>query len=138
MLKLGHGGKDYDVRLPLVGAFQIENALVAAGLVIGTGGDAAKVFAALEHLEGAPGRLESIGERNGAPVFVDYAHKPDALAKALEALRPYAKKKLVVVFGAGGDRDRQRHHQRQPPSHGGRYKTGPHKNSGSRVMCAHA
>ncbi|MFZ5735012.1 MAG: UDP-N-acetylmuramoyl-L-alanyl-D-glutamate--2,6-diaminopimelate ligase [Pseudomonadota bacterium] len=105
VLKLGHGGKDYDVRLPLVGAFQIENALVAAGLVIGTGGDAAKVFAALEHLEGAPGRLEFIGERNGAPVFVDYAHKPDALAKALEALRPYAKKKLVVVFGAGGDRD---------------------------------
>jgi UDP-N-acetylmuramoyl-L-alanyl-D-glutamate--2,6-diaminopimelate ligase len=63
------------------------------------------VFAALEHLEGARGRLELVGERNGAPVFVDYAHKPDALAKALQALRPYAKRKLVVVFGAGGDRD---------------------------------
>ena len=63
------------------------------------------VFAALEHLEGAKGRLELVGERNGAPIFVDYAHKPDALAKALQALRPYAKRKLVVVFGAGGDRD---------------------------------
>ena len=60
---------------------------------------------ALEGLEGAKGRLELIGQRNGAPIFVDYAHKPDALAKALEALRPYAKRKLVVVFGAGGDRD---------------------------------
>ena len=93
------------MRLPLVGEFQIENALVAAGLVIATGGDAERVFAALEHLQGAPGRLELVGERNGAPVFVDYAHKPDALAKALEALRPYTKRKLVVVFGAGGDRD---------------------------------
>ena len=93
------------VRLPLVGAFQIENALVAAGLAIGTGSDAEEVFASLEQLEGAKGRLERVGERNGAPIFVDYAHKPDALAKALQALRPYAKRRLVVVFGAGGDRD---------------------------------
>jgi UDP-N-acetylmuramoyl-L-alanyl-D-glutamate--2,6-diaminopimelate ligase len=63
------------------------------------------VIAALEHLEGAKGRLERVGERNGAPIFVDYAHKPDALAKALQALRPYAKRRLIVVFGAGGDRD---------------------------------
>jgi UDP-N-acetylmuramoyl-L-alanyl-D-glutamate--2,6-diaminopimelate ligase len=63
------------------------------------------VFAALERLEGAKGRLERVGEHNGAPIFVDYAHKPDALAKALQALRPYAKRKLIVVFGAGGDRD---------------------------------
>jgi UDP-N-acetylmuramoyl-L-alanyl-D-glutamate--2,6-diaminopimelate ligase len=104
-LSLEHGGKPYRVRLPLVGAFQIENALVAAGMTIATGSDPAKVFAALEGLEGAKGRLELIGQRNGAPIFVDYAHKPDALAKALEALRPYAKRKLVVVFGAGGDRD---------------------------------
>ncbi|WP_322517766.1 UDP-N-acetylmuramoyl-L-alanyl-D-glutamate--2,6-diaminopimelate ligase [Rhodopseudomonas palustris] len=104
-LKLEHAGRNYQVHLPLVGEFQIENALVAAGLVIGTGGDAAASFAALEHLEGAPGRLERVGARNGAPVFVDYAHKPDALAKSLQALRPYAKRKLVVVFGAGGDRD---------------------------------
>ncbi|TMJ83689.1 MAG: UDP-N-acetylmuramoyl-L-alanyl-D-glutamate--2,6-diaminopimelate ligase, partial [Alphaproteobacteria bacterium] len=56
-------------------------------------------------LEGARGRLERVAERNGAPIFIDYAHKPDALAKALQALRPYASRKLVVVFGAGGDRD---------------------------------
>ena len=102
---LEHAGRKRDLRLPLVGEFQIENALVAAGLAIGTGSDPDQVFAALEHLEGAKGRLERVGERNGAPIFVDYAHKPDALAKALQALRPYAKRKLVVVFGAGGDRD---------------------------------
>ncbi|UYO38553.1 UDP-N-acetylmuramoyl-L-alanyl-D-glutamate--2,6-diaminopimelate ligase [Rhodopseudomonas palustris] len=104
-LNVEHEGRRYSIKLPLVGEFQIENALVAAGLVIGTGGDAAASFAALEHLEGAPGRLDLVGAHNGAPVFVDYAHKPDALAKTLQALRPYAKRKLVVVFGAGGDRD---------------------------------
>lgn len=104
-LSVEYAGKPYRVRLPLVGAFQVENALVAAGMAIVTGSAPARVFAALERLEGAKGRLELIGQRNGAPVFVDYAHKPDALAKALEALRPYARRKLVVVFGAGGDRD---------------------------------
>jgi UDP-N-acetylmuramoyl-L-alanyl-D-glutamate--2,6-diaminopimelate ligase len=104
-LNLEHRGRRHAIRLPLVGEFQIENALVAAGLAIGTGSEADQVFAALEHLEGAKGRLERVAERNGASIFVDYAHKPDALAKALQALRPYAKRKLVVVFGAGGDRD---------------------------------
>jgi UDP-N-acetylmuramoyl-L-alanyl-D-glutamate--2,6-diaminopimelate ligase len=104
-LILEHRGRRRDLRLPMVGEFQIENALVAAGLAIGTGSDPDLVFAALEHLEGAKGRLERVGERNGAPIFVDYAHKPDALAKALQALRPYARRRLVVVFGAGGDRD---------------------------------
>jgi len=104
-LRLEHGGRPYRVRLPLVGAFQIENALVAAGMAIATGSDPGAVFDALEGLEGAKGRLELIGQRSGAPIFVDYAHKPDALAKALDALRPYAKRKLIVVFGAGGDRD---------------------------------
>jgi UDP-N-acetylmuramoyl-L-alanyl-D-glutamate--2,6-diaminopimelate ligase len=104
-LTLEHRGKNISVRLPLVGGFQVENALVSAGLVIATGSDVQGVFASLEHLEGAKGRLERVGERNGAPIFVDYAHKPDALAKALQALRPYARCKLVVVFGAGGDRD---------------------------------
>jgi UDP-N-acetylmuramoyl-L-alanyl-D-glutamate--2,6-diaminopimelate ligase len=104
-LNLEHRGRRHPIRLPLVGEFQIENALVAAGLAIGTGSEADQVFAALEHLEGAKGRLERVAERNGASIFVDYAHKPDALAKALQALRPYAKRKLVVVFGAGGDRD---------------------------------
>ena len=104
-LTLEHRGKRISVRLPLVGDFLVENALVSAGLAIATGSNADAVFAGLEHLEGARGRLERVGERNGAPIFVDYAHKPDALAKALQALRPYAKRKLVVVFGAGGDRD---------------------------------
>jgi UDP-N-acetylmuramoyl-L-alanyl-D-glutamate--2,6-diaminopimelate ligase len=104
-LELIHRGRRYSIHLPLVGEFQIENALVAAGLAIGTGSDPEKVFAALEQLEGAKGRLERVGEVNGAPIFVDYAHKPDALAKALQALRPYAPGKLIVVFGAGGDRD---------------------------------
>jgi len=104
-LELQHCGRIYSIRLPLVGDFQVENAMVAAGLAIGTGSEPDQVFAALEHLEGASGRLERIGERNGAPIFVDYAHKPDALAKALQALRPYAKRRLIVVFGAGGDRD---------------------------------
>ncbi|MGA2994972.1 UDP-N-acetylmuramoyl-L-alanyl-D-glutamate--2,6-diaminopimelate ligase [Bradyrhizobium sp.] len=104
-LELIHRGRRYSVHLPLVGEFQIENALVAAGLAIGTGSAPDAVFAALEQLEGAKGRLERVGEVNGAPIFVDYAHKPDALAKALQALRPYAPGKLIVVFGAGGDRD---------------------------------
>jgi UDP-N-acetylmuramoyl-L-alanyl-D-glutamate--2,6-diaminopimelate ligase len=104
-LTLEHRGRNYAIKLPLVGEFQIENALVAAGLAIGTGSEPAAVLATLEHLEGAKGRLERVGEHNGAPIFVDYAHKPDALAKALQALRPYAKRKLVVIFGAGGDRD---------------------------------
>jgi len=105
VLTIEHHEHRRRVRLPLVGAFQVENALVAAGLALATGGDPQSVFAALEYLAGAKGRLELVGECNGAPIFVDYAHKPDALAKALEALRPYAKNRLVVVFGAGGDRD---------------------------------
>ncbi len=105
-LQLEHGGKNFHVRLPLVGEFQVENALVAAGLAITTGSDPGSVFAALGHLTGAKGRLELVGASRGAPIFVDYAHKPDALAKALDALRPYSAGRLVVVFGAGGDRDR--------------------------------
>jgi UDP-N-acetylmuramoyl-L-alanyl-D-glutamate--2,6-diaminopimelate ligase len=104
-IKVEHAGRTYDVKLPLVGAFQVQNAGIAAGLTIATGAEPARVFAALEKLVGAKGRLELAGTYNGAPVFIDYAHKPDALKKALESLRPYARGKLVVVFGAGGDRD---------------------------------
>ena len=86
-------------------SFQVENALVAAGLAIATGSEPRAVFAALEGLQGRPRPARPRGEKDGAPVFVDYAHKPDALAKALEALRPYATGRLVVVFGCGGDRD---------------------------------
>ena len=104
-LTLAHNGRTLNVHLPLVGAFQVENALVAAGLAIATGGEPAAVFAALASLKGAKGRLDLVGESAGAPIFVDYAHKPDALEKALTALRPYVKRRLVVVFGAGGNRD---------------------------------
>jgi len=101
-----HDGTHYDIRLSLVGHFQVENALLASGLAIASGGEAGAVFAALETLKGAKGRLESVGQYRDAPIFIDYAHKPDALAKALEALRPYVRHHLIVVFGAGGDRDR--------------------------------
>ena len=100
------GGRRRRFVLPLPGDFQVSNALVAAGLCIVTGGEADAVFPALQSLEGAPGRLERIGDARGAPVFVDYAHKPDALEKALAALRPYVRGRLILVFGCGGDRDR--------------------------------
>ncbi len=100
-----HEGRIYKVRLPLVGAFQVQNVGIAAGLAIATGAEPSRAFAAMEKLVGAKGRLELAGTHNGAPIFIDYAHKPDALKKALESLRPYARGKLVVVFGAGGDRD---------------------------------
>ncbi len=105
LLDIRHRGRARRVRLPLAGTFQASNALVAAGLALVTGADAEAVFASLETLNGAPGRLERIGERNGGLAFVDYAHKPDALEKALLALRPYASGRLIVAFGCGGDRD---------------------------------
>jgi UDP-N-acetylmuramyl-tripeptide synthetase len=104
-LSLAYAGNAYDALLPLPGDFQVSNSLVAAGLCLATGSPPAGVFAALEKLEGAPGRLERIGEKRGAPVFVDYAHKPDALEKALAALRPFVSGRLIAVFGCGGDRD---------------------------------
>ena len=106
MIAIEHLGVRHDVRLPLAGDFMVANALVAAGLCIGSGDDPSAVFAALEHLSGAPGRIELVGEHRGAPVYVDYAHKPDALEKALRALRGAASGRLVVVFGCGGDRDK--------------------------------
>jgi UDP-N-acetylmuramoyl-L-alanyl-D-glutamate--2,6-diaminopimelate ligase len=97
----------HEVLLPLAGEFQAANALVAAGLCIACGEKAADVLALLATLRGARGRLERVGEgTGGAPVFVDYAHTPAALANALDALRPYATGRLVLVFGCGGDRDR--------------------------------
>ena len=100
-------GVRHRVQLPLVGEFQASNALVAAGLVFGTGGDEAQIIHALESLKGARGRLELVGRsKAGAPVFVDYSHKPDALENAIRSLRPYAQNRLHVVFGCGGDRDR--------------------------------
>jgi len=98
-------GRNFDVHLPLAGDFMVANALVAAGMCMAAGSECDAVVQALAHLKGAPGRLEKVGERKGAPIFVDYAHKPDALEKVLAVLRPLVSGKLVVVFGCGGDRD---------------------------------
>ncbi len=100
-------GRVYDVRLPLVGAFQASNALVAAGLCRAAGLSYEATFAALETLDGAPGRLQRIGKGpRGGEAYVDYAHTPDGLATVLQALRPHVRGRLIVVFGAGGDRDK--------------------------------
>ena len=100
-------GAIHEIDLPLAGDFQVANALVAAGLAISTGLDIGKALAALETLKGASGRLELVGAtRDGAPVYVDYAHKPDALENVLTAVRPFTTGRVVVVFGCGGDRDR--------------------------------
>jgi UDP-N-acetylmuramoyl-L-alanyl-D-glutamate--2,6-diaminopimelate ligase len=104
-LELEFGGRSWRITLPLPGDFQVANALVAAGLCIATHCEADAVFKALPSLYGAPGRLERIGETRGAAVFVDYAHKPDALEKAIAALRPYVRGRVILVFGCGGDRD---------------------------------
>ncbi len=104
-LTLKYQNKTHKVILPLVGEFQAGNALVAAGLAIVTGCEAEAVFKALEHLKGVKGRLEHVGDVGNAPVFVDYAHKPEALQHALQAVKPFTKGKLIVVFGCGGDRD---------------------------------
>lgn len=100
-------GEDYHFLLPLIGAFQVENALVAAGLAIGCGLDVASALDGLKGLRGAPGRLELIGETAaGAKAFVDYAHKPDALETVLKTAKAFTQGRLIVVFGAGGDRDK--------------------------------
>jgi UDP-N-acetylmuramoyl-L-alanyl-D-glutamate--2,6-diaminopimelate ligase len=101
-----YSGRRYDVRLPLVGAYQASNALVAAGLALATGEMVDPVLAALETLTGVKGRLDIVGKRNGGLAVVDYAHKPEALAAALDSVRPFATGKLICVFGCGGDRDR--------------------------------
>jgi UDP-N-acetylmuramoyl-L-alanyl-D-glutamate--2,6-diaminopimelate ligase len=101
------GGELHEIDLPLAGDFQIFNALVSAGLAAATGTPVAKALAALEHLKGAPGRLDLVGTTPaGAPVYVDYAHKPDALENVLASVRPFTTGRVVVVFGCGGDRDR--------------------------------
>lgn len=99
-------GEPMEFLLPLVGRFQVDNAVVAAGLAMATGVDNKTAIAALEHLTGAKGRLEMVARKGERAVFVDYAHTPDALQNALVSLRPFAKGKLRVVFGCGGDRDK--------------------------------
>lgn len=105
-LRIAHQDGETDVSLPLVGAYQVENALVAAGLVIALGKPIERVLKALATLRGVSGRLEIIGRRNGGLGIVDYAHKPEALEAALQACRPFATGRLISVFGCGGNRDR--------------------------------
>jgi UDP-N-acetylmuramoyl-L-alanyl-D-glutamate--2,6-diaminopimelate ligase len=99
-------GQPHQVRLNLIGGFQAENVALAAGLAIATGDEATAVFGALPQLTGVRGRMQlAATRRNGASVYVDYAHTPDAIATALKALRPHVMGRIVIVFGAGGDRD---------------------------------
>ena len=105
-LCITYRGQTYDTRLPLIGAFQAYNALAALGLVLACGGDIAGAFAALARLRGVRGRMELVARNDaGAPIYIDYAHTPDALETALQAIRPHVAGRLFVVFGAGGDRD---------------------------------
>ncbi len=105
-LEIAFGGETYRVGLPLIGGYQAANALVAAGLVIATGGDPAQTFANLARLQPVRGRLERAAiSKTGAPVYVDYAHTPDAIEAAIAALKPHAAGRLIIVLGAGGDRD---------------------------------
>lgn len=102
-------GTRHQVRLDLIGGFQAENIALAAGLVIGAGAEADAVFAALPELSTVRGRMELAARRdNGASVFVDYAHTPDAVETALKALRPHVLGRIIAVIGAGGDRDRSK------------------------------
>lgn len=105
-LEVEYGGETRRFRLPLIGEYQVANALTAAGLAIATGSDAGLVFDAVSRLQPVRGRLErAVIAGSGAPVYVDYAHTPDALSAAIAALRPHVAGKLITVFGAGGDRD---------------------------------
>jgi UDP-N-acetylmuramoyl-L-alanyl-D-glutamate--2,6-diaminopimelate ligase len=106
-LTIAFANQTRDVLLPLVGEFQASNALVASGLALGLGDPADKVFEAVGRLRGAPGRLELVAYApNSAPIYVDYAHTPDALITVLSAVRPHVADKVQVVFGCGGDRDK--------------------------------
>lgn len=105
-LNIVHDGEQRLLKLPLIGAYQAANVLVAAGLALATGGDWEKIFAAMGRLSPVRGRLErAVISRKGAPVYVDYAHTPDALEAAIAALRPHVEGRLITLFGAGGDRD---------------------------------
>lgn len=105
-LELRIQGDVHKLKLPLIGAYQAANALVAAGVVMASGGDVESLLSHLARLQPVRGRLErAVITKSGAPVYVDYAHTPDGLRAAIAALRPHTKGKLITVFGAGGDRD---------------------------------
>ena len=105
-LVLEHDGKAHRLALPLIGAYQAANVLTAAGLVLATGGNWGETFSAMQRVAPVRGRLErAVISRAGVPVYIDYAHTPDALEAAIAALRPHVEGRLITVFGAGGDRD---------------------------------
>ena len=105
-LMLEHAGQPYRLALPLIGAYQAANVLTAAGLVLATGGEWDSTFSAMQRVAPVRGRLErAVITGGGAPVYIDYAHTPDALEAAIAALRPHVEGRLITVFGAGGDRD---------------------------------
>jgi len=105
-LALRHGGAEHKLALPLIGAYQMNNVLTAAGLVLATGGAWAPTLSAMGRVSPVRGRLErAVISRAGAPVYIDYAHTPDAVEAAIEALRPHVEGRLITVLGAGGDRD---------------------------------
>ncbi|NNC59495.1 MAG: UDP-N-acetylmuramoyl-L-alanyl-D-glutamate--2,6-diaminopimelate ligase [Erythrobacter sp.] len=105
-LEIEHDGQVRKLRLPLIGEYQVSNALTAAGLALATGSDAGQVWDGVARLQPVRGRLErAVITPSGVPIYVDYAHTPDALEAAIEALRPHVSGKLITVFGAGGDRD---------------------------------
>jgi UDP-N-acetylmuramoyl-L-alanyl-D-glutamate--2,6-diaminopimelate ligase len=106
-LEIEARGEVFKVKLPLIGAYQAANAMTAAAIVIASGDDAEDVISALARVQTVRGRLERAAiTRSGAPVYVDYAHTPDGLDAAIKALRPHTNGRLIVVFGAGGDRDK--------------------------------
>jgi UDP-N-acetylmuramoyl-L-alanyl-D-glutamate--2,6-diaminopimelate ligase len=98
-------GKEYNITLPLVGEFQVMNALCALGLVLAQDNDPEKYIPLLEELRGVPGRLQLVEGHPKGAVYVDYAHKPAALEMVLNTLRPHTENNLVCVFGCGGNRD---------------------------------
>lgn len=106
VLALGYDGHQVQVHVPLAGAFQADNVLVAAGLALSLGERPEQVFAALETLHGVRGRLERVPSPQGTLIVVDYAHKPDGLRAVLQSLRPACSGRLICLFGCGGDRDR--------------------------------
>ena len=106
-LLLEHEDRSLKLSLPLIGAYQAANVLVSAGLAMATGVGFDRVFAAMQRVAPVRGRLErAVISREGVPVYIDYAHTPDALEAAIAALRPHVDGRLITVFGAGGDRDK--------------------------------
>jgi UDP-N-acetylmuramoyl-L-alanyl-D-glutamate--2,6-diaminopimelate ligase len=105
-LLLRHEGSQYRLSLPLIGAYQVNNVLTAAGIVLATGGDWPTTLNGMGRVSPVRGRLErAVISRSGVPVYVDYAHTPDAIEAAISALRPHVEGRLITVLGAGGDRD---------------------------------